>query len=73
MDTVTIPKSEYLQMINLLDSLKSKLNLYKTQEDIDSLPVIWAKDPDLSALFSIANENSKLDLSEIRKTWKRKN
>ena len=73
MDTVTIPKNEYLQMINLLDSLKSKLNLYKTQEDIDFLPVIWAKDPDLSALFSITNENSKLDLSEIRKTWKRKN
>lgn len=73
MDTVTIPKNEYLQMINLLDSLKSKLNLYKTQEDIDSLPVIWAKDPDLSALFSITNENSKLDLYEIRKTWKRKN
>jgi uncharacterized Rmd1/YagE family protein len=73
METVKIPKSEYLQMIGLLDSLKSKLNLYNSQEDTPSLPVVWAKNPDLTALFSIADENSKLDLSEIRKTWKRKN
>jgi len=37
------------------------------------LPVIWAKDPDLTALFSIANKNSKLDLLVIRETWKREN
>lgn len=73
MDTISIPKNEYLQMISLLDSLKSSLNFYKKQKDIDSLPVVWAKKPDLSALFSITDDNSKLDLSEIRKTWRRKN
>ena len=73
MDTVTIPKNEYLQMINLLDSLKSLLISNETKESPPYLPVIWAKDPDLTALFSIANKNSKLNLSEIRRTWKREN
>jgi len=59
-------------MINLLDSLKSLLNNNKMQENTEYLPVVWAKDPDLTALFSIADDNSKLDLSEIRKPWKRK-
>ena len=73
METVTIPKNEYLQMINLLDSLKALLISNKTHKSKDILPVVWAKDPDLTALFSIATENLKLDLSEIRKTWKREN
>lgn len=72
MDTVTIPKNEYLKMINLLDSLKSNINQDKIKPDIDYLPITWAKDPDLTALFSVASEASKLDLNKIRKSWKRK-
>jgi hypothetical protein len=37
----------------------------------ENLPVIWAKDPDVSALFGLRKKNP-LDLKEIRKkAWNR--
>ena len=57
------------------EDIKAALS-YETkgkEKHINALPIIWAKDPDLTALFSIATETSKLDLNKIRESWKRKN
>ena len=70
MDTVTIPKDEYQKMMVLIDSLKSIISRNKIKDDKE-LPVVWSEKPDTTALFSLTDNDSRLVLSDIRKTWKR--
>ena len=73
MDTITIPTDEYQKMISLIESLKSMLERNKGRKGKHNLPVVWSDNPDITALFYLAEKDSKFDLSEIRKTWQRKN
>jgi len=69
--SVTIDNNSNAKLfVNFVKNLYFVKKIDSKTNDKESLPVIWAKKPDVTALFG-ASGNYKLNLKEIRKSWQR--
>ena len=69
--TITFDNSNNVKLfVDFIKSIYYIKNIDHITYDRKSLPVIWSKKPDVTALFG-ASGNYKLNLKEIRKSWQR--
>ena len=71
MPQITLKFDSQDRLIRFLSFLRQTEYKEAVEDEVSILPVVWASVPDISALFSAAKENP-LNLTEVRKTWKRK-
>ena len=69
--SVTIDNNSNAKLfVNFVKNLYFVKKIDSNTDSKESLPVIWAEKPNVTALYG-ASGNYKLNLKEIRKSWQR--